>query len=91
MRNALLDTKQQLRYVAALWKPDLEHGIDINTDSYETRVGRLVMAAHFGVDMSEKDGAMRNTYANTRKHKGKLSLKRCKEELIKFLKQSDYR
>eukprot|EP01051_Picozoa_sp_SAG22_P028007 SAG22_NODE_9669_length_576_cov_0.761006_1_plen_161_part_01 len=84
MREALIDDKQKLRYAAVLWKPDLEHGIDL-TDGFETAIGRLVLAGHHGIDLSQKDSAMRDTLSKTRTNRGKLSLKRCKKALMELL------
>ena len=40
--------------------------------------GRLVMAGHFGVDVSQSDGAMKDWLSKTRSNRGKLTLRVCR-------------
>jgi hypothetical protein len=81
------DGKQQVRYVAILWKPDVGDGVDV-TDAEETGVGRLVLAAHVGIDLSQKDESMKEWLVKTRSNRGKLTLRRCKQALVELLAEN---
>ena len=59
-------------------------GLDV-TDAEETGVGRLVLGAHFGLDFSQRDEAMKEWLVRTRSNRGKLTLRRCKTALVQLL------
>ena len=86
MNEALLggSEREKLRYMAMLWKPDVGEGLDV-TDAEETGVGRLVLGAHFGLDFSQRDEAMKEWLVRTRSNRGKLTLRRCKTALVQLL------
>lgn len=67
-----------------LWKPDVGDGVDV-TDAEETGVGRLVLGAHYGIDLTQKDEAMKDWLVKTRSNRGKLTLRRCKSALVDLL------
>ena len=67
-----------------LWKPDVGDGLDV-TDAEETGVGRLVLGAHYGIDLTQKDEAMKDWLVKTRSNRGKMTLRRCKSALVDLL------
>jgi hypothetical protein len=69
---------------AQLWKPDVGDGLDV-TDAEETGVGRLVLGAHFGIDLTQRDESMKEWLVKTRSNRGKLTLRRCKTALVDLL------
>lgn len=86
MNDALLggSDREKMRYIALLWKPDVGDGLDV-TDAEETGVGRLVLGAHFGIDLTQRDESMKEWLVKTRSNRGKLTLRRCKTTLVELL------